>query len=460
MKKSCSITSHKYPRQIALEILTRLDKTGLHADQLLGDYFSGEATLSSREKAFITELVYGTLRWRNSIDWVIEQFSASPNRRISRQLRNLLRLGIYQVLYLDNIPVPASVYATIDLAKSSFNERTASLVNGVLRNVERNRARIPYPSLGEDPENAIAVRYSHPVWLAKQWLRAYGRSETVALCKANNITPPFTVRTNTLRITRDELVEHFLKEGLSCKPSSYVPEGIILHQPSDITRLPSFQKGWFMVQDEAAQLIGHLVSPRAGRSILELCAAPGGKTTHLAQLMGNQGRIVAVDIRRDKLTLLNENASRLGTKIIRTIVGDASCSLPLEAGETFDKVLLDVPCSGLGILRRHPEGKWAKSLRTASKLKRTQSAILKNAARYVKPGGIMVYSTCTLNAQENEQVVGEFISKAGGAFRTEAPLRHLPPHIRKWVDRRGYFRTFPHKGGMDGFFGVRMRRLA
>jgi len=264
LKKSYSITSHDHPRQIALEILTRLEKTGLHADQLLGDYFRDKATLSSREKAFITELVYGTLRWRNSIDWVINRFFTSPHRRVSRQLRNLLRLGIYQVLYLDNVPIPAAVYATVDLAKSFFNEKIASLVNGVLRNVERNRANIPYPPLHEDPANAIAIRYSHPVWLVKRWIQDYGISETIALCKANNTSPPFTIRTNTLRITRNELVQHFFREGLSCTPAPFAPEGIILYQPSDITRLASFQKGWFVVQDEAAQLIAHLVSPKSG----------------------------------------------------------------------------------------------------------------------------------------------------------------------------------------------------
>jgi 16S rRNA (cytosine967-C5)-methyltransferase len=459
LKKSYSTTSHKYPRQIALEILTRLEKTGSHADQLLGDYFRDKTTLSSREKAFITELVYGTLRWRNSIDWVIEQFSSSPHRRISRQLKNLLRLGIYQVLYLENVPIPASVYATVDLAKSSFNERTASLVNGVLRNVERNQAKIPYPPLHEDPANAIAIRYSHPVWLVKQWIHDYGVSETIALCKANNTAPPFTIRTNTLRIPRNELVEHFLRQGISCAPTPFAPEGIILSQPSDITRLSSFQKGWFVVQDEAAQLIAHLVFPKSGEDILELCAAPGGKTTHLAQLMNNQGRIVAVDIRLNKLALLKENESRLGVTIIKAVLGDASCALPLKDEEAFDKILLDVPCSGVGILRRHPEGKWVKSLRTASKLEKTQSAILKNAARYVKPGGIMVYSTCTLNAQENEQVVERFVSKTGGAFRVEAPLHYLPPQIERWIDRRGYLKTLPHRGAMDGFFGACLRKI-
>ncbi len=215
-----------------------------------------------------------------------------------------------------------------------------------------------------------------------------------------------------------------------------------------------------MVQDEAAQLIAHLVSPKPGENILELCAAPGGKTTHLAQLMNNQGRIVAVDIRLNKLALLEENGSRLGIAIIKALLGDASCSLPLKNKKEFDKVLLDVPCSGLGILRRHPEGKWVKSLRTISRLKKNQFTIIENAARYVKPGGIMVYSTCTLNAQENEHLVEKFLSRSGNTFHIEDPLPYLPSQVKRCIDRQGYLKTFPHRGSMDGFFGVRLRRIS
>lgn len=447
------------PRRIALEILNKVEKERIPANELLGKYFKNKADLSYREKAFITELVKGTLRWRDTLDWIIRQFSSYPDRRISRKLRNILRIGIYQVFYLKNVPVSVSIYATVELAKSLTNEKIASVVNGLLRNVERNRGKIQYPSLKQNPIKAIAVQYSHPAWLVKQWLHNYGTEETISLCKANNTPPPFTLRTNSLKITREKLIDHLCKEGLSCEATQYSPEGIVLRQPADITRLLSFQKGWFIVQDEAAQMISYLVNPKPGDHILELCAAPGGKTTHLAQLMNNQGYIVAVDIRLDKISLLKENLSRLQIDIIRTVLADASRCLPLKNNAGFNRVFLDVPCSGLGVLRRHPEGKWVKSLSTISKLEKIQLDIIQNASRYVKLGGIMVYSTCTLNSEENEYIVDKFLSKAGNKFQVEDPRPFLPSQVGVFVDDQGYFKTSPCQGSLDGFFGVRIRRI-
>ncbi len=448
------------PRQIALEILNRVEKEEVHADLLLSKYFKRRTDLSSREKALITELVYGIIRWRGSIDWVIEQFSTYPNRRISRSVRNILRIGIYQILYLSNIPISKAVYTTVDLAKSLTDEKIASMVNGILRNVDRSRAKIKYPSLQEDPVKAIVVQYSHPVWLVERWLHQYGINETISLCKANNTPPPFTIRTNSLKISRKELIKNLLKEGVECEPTPHSPEGIILHQPADVTRFSSFQKGWFMVQDEAAQMISYLLAPKPGEKILDLCAAPGGKTTHLAQFMKNQGCIFAVDIRQDKIAHLKENQSRLGIEIIRTILADATQKLPLKNNKEFDKILLDVPCSGLGILRRHPEGKWVKSSRTISRLEKIQSDIIQNASRYVKPGGIMVYSTCTFNPEENENVVDKFLYGARNKFQLENPRQNLPSQVEKFIDNRGYFRTFPSRDNMDGFFAACLRRIS
>ena len=399
------------PRRIALELLNTVDKKGVHADQLLGKGFKNKPELNPREKAFITELVYGVLRWRDSIDWVISAFSTQPHRPTSRLLHNLLRLGIYQVLYLTNIPVPISVSETVETAKEVFNEKIAKLVNGILRTVERNRNALPYPSFHDDPLKAIAIQYSHPLWLVEKWVEHYGVETTISLCKANNTSPPLIIRTNTLKTTRENLIESLNKEGLSSEPTAYSPDGILVHHPADITRLSSFQKGWFLVQDEAAQLISYLVNPKPGEYLLDICAAPGGKTTHLAQLMHNEGHIVAIDVRHDNTRLLKENQCRLGIEIIDPFLADATRPLPLlKEPRLFDKVLLDIPCSGLGILRRHPDGKWRKSLATIAKLKKTQWKIIHIASQYVKPGGILVYSTCTLNAEENETMIEQFLS--------------------------------------------------
>lgn len=450
----------KAPRLIALEILNRIEKEGGHADAYLGSYFTSRPELSYREKAFVTELVYGVLRRRNSIDWVLEHYSSHPQRRISRQIRNFLRLGIYQVLYLTHVPVPVSVSASVRLAKALTNQKIGSMANGLLRAVARNRETIPFPPITEDPPRAIAVRYSHPVWLVDLWLHQLGPEETIALCEANNTPPPFTIRTNTLKVTREKLIEALKHEGVSGEATRHSPEGIILSHPADITRLASFRKGWFFVQDEAAQLISFLVSPKAGEQVLELCAAPGGKTTHLAQLMHNQGLIIAVDWHLHKVVLLKENQARLGIGVIKPILADVQNDLPLSKDDHFDKVLLDAPCSGLGILRRHPEGKWTKSLDLINRLRTTQLTMLHHASRQVKRGGILVYSTCTMTPEENGGVVEEFLAESQHQFELEDPAHCLPFQGVPPVDSHGYVQTFPHRNGMDGFFGVRLRRVA
>jgi len=446
------------PRRIALEILHATDKKGVRADQLLGRAFKNHPELTPREKAFITELVYGVLRWRNYIDWLISNFISSPYRSLSRLLFNLLRLGTYQVLYLTKVPVPVSVSETVEIAKQLFNQKMANLVNGILRNIENNRNNLPELSLKNDPVQTIAIQFSHPDWLVKRWIKQYGTETTISLCKANNTAPELIIRTNTLQLTREELINHLSRIGLSCEPTKYSSEGIKIYQPSDITQLSAFQKGWFLVQDEAAQLISYLLHPKPGDHILELCAAPGGKTTHLAQLMNNQGKLIAIDIKADNLKLLQENQSRLKISIIKPILADATSPLPFQKEKLFDKVLIDVPCSGLGILRRHPDGKWRKSEATLAKLIQTQKKILNNAAFYVKAGGILVYSTCTLNATENEIMIENFLSSTGNDFVVENPLSFLPPQFSPLITSQGYLQTFPHRDGMDGFFGARLRK--
>jgi len=445
-----------YPRQIALTVLNNVEKGKSRADEAISKSFNRQPGLSSREKAFVIELVYGVLRWRDSLDWVIQQFFTRPNQKISRLIRNIIRIGVYQILYLDRIPVPVSVWTTVELAKDYTNNRISSLVNGLLRNIERNRDMIEYPSFKDDPIVAIATRYSHPAWLVEKWIDYYGEEQTISLCKANNTVPQFTVRTNTLKVTRKRLIEELQKEGMLCKATRHSPEGITLNHPADITRLSSFQKGWFFVQDEAAQMISFLVNPKKKENILDLCAAPGGKTTHMVQMMQNQGHIAAVDFSADKIALLRENKSRLGNNIISAVLSDAAVSLPFKYGRKFDKVLVDAPCSGLGILRRHPDGKWAKSPVTTKRMRKRQLAIIQNAALYVKSGGCLVYSTCTLNPEENEMVIEKFLSGSGNKFRIENPTPYLPSLITPFIDNRGYFQTLPHRDSMDGFFGVRL----
>lgn len=453
------MTAH--PRRISLDLLCAIEKNRTHANEVLSRCFAARgAALTSRERAFITELVYGVLRWRDTLDWLIRRFSTSPDRRLSRQVRNLLRLGIYQVLFLRQVPVGANVSATVALAKEIANQRVASWANGLLRTIDRARSALPLPSVDEAGAAAIALRYSHPEWLVTKWIEYLGEKDTLALCATNNTPPPFTVRANTLKVSREKLLQHLQGEGVRGEPAPYAPEAAHLQHPALINRLESFQKGWFFVQDEAAQLISHLVNPRPGERVLDLCAAPGGKATHLAQLTEDRGQIVAVDIRLEKLALVRENQVRLGISCIDCVLMDARSLAAFRKDLQFDKVLLDAPCSGLGILRRHPEGKYTKSPDLLATLAETQAEMLKAAAACVKRGGTLVYSTCTLNPAENEHMVEEFLSANRKTFQREDAGLFLPPSCASLIDRHGNLRTLPHRHDMDGFFAARLRRLS
>lgn len=451
------MTTH--PRRISLDLLCAIEKDRTHANEVLSKCFAGRSALTYQEKAFITELVYGVLRWRDTLDELIRCFSSAPDRRLSRQVRNLLRLGVYQVLFLTQVPVGTNVSATVELAKDVANQNVASWVNGLLRAVDRSRSDLPLPAPEEGSAAAIALRYSHPEWLVATWLESLGKEDTLALCETNNTPPPFTIRTNTLKVSREELLHGLREEGVRGEPAPYAPEAVHLQHPSLVNRLENFQKGWFFVQDEAAQLVSHLVSPRPGERVLDLCAAPGGKATHLAQLMEDRGQVVAVDVRPEKVALVRENQVRLGIDAIDCMLMDARRLPAFREDLRFDKVLLDAPCSGLGILRRHPEGKYTKSPELLATLAATQAEMLKAAAACVKEAGVLVYSTCTLNPGENDQVVEEFLSSTGEAFRREDAALFLPTSCASLVDRHGHLRTLPHRHDMDGFFAARLRRI-
>jgi len=405
----------------------------------------------------LTELLYGILRWRGRLDWTIRHFSKTPFEKIEIGILNTLRLGSYQILFLTRTPASAAVNESVELAKRIRGRGGASFVNAVLRSLIRQKGEIPYPKMDEDPGGHMAVTESHPSWLIRRWLEEMGVEETLRICKWDNQIAPLTLRTNTLKIDREQLIMKLRDKGLSPSPTLYSSEGIMLGGAPPVSELPFFKEGLYVIQDEASQLVTSILDPRPGECIFDACAAPGGKTTHIAQRMKNEGEVYALDLNRQKLGLIEEACQRVGIKIVKVLKGDASHSFPTPKGMKFDRILADVPCSGFGTLRRNPDLRWRKGEEEIKRLSEVQSSILRNLSSYVKEGGILVYSTCTVFHEENEDVVERFLSEHP-EFQLDQidqiPLDRCHPFIKK-----GYLKTFPPMSEMDGFFAVRLSKI-
>jgi len=441
------------PRQAACDVLIRIRKEGCYADQEMDRELTG-GQLSGPDRGLFAELVFGVLRRQGTLDHILAQLLDQPLAKLEPLVLILLRLGLYQLAYLDRIPESAAVNESVNMAKHSI-PRASGLINAVLRNYIRRREGITFPDPAAEPAAAMAARHSHPEWLAQQWLDQLGQEEAEQLAEASSRQPPLTLRANTLRTTRDELMARFAENGIAAVACLFSADGIRIDGRHHIPSLPGFRDGLFVVQDEASQIAGILLAPQQGERILDACAAPGGKATHLAQMMGNRGELLAMDVSSSKLPLVQETAQRLGIAIIRTRVADLlkTGAFPAEA---FDRVLLDAPCSGLGVIRRNPEAKWRLKPADITRLAIAQKVMLKNAAGMLKPGGTLLYSTCSTTFEENEGVVQDFLSHHHG-FVLEN-LNELFPAWRELFTTSGMFRAWPHRHAMDGFFAARLRK--
>jgi 16S rRNA (cytosine967-C5)-methyltransferase len=385
---------------------------------------------------------------------VIQHFSKIPFEKIEPGTLNILRLGLYQVLFLSRTPSSAAVNESVELAKRIRGKGGAGFVNAVLRSSIRQKDEILYPDRNQDPASHISVVQSHPLWLVQRWIKELGVEETLRICKYNNQISPLALRTNTLKINRADLIEKLQNKELKPLPSTFAEDGILLQDPPPTSELPFLKEGPYIIQDEASQLIASIVDPKPGERILDACAAPGGKTTHMAQKMENRGEIYALDLREGKLDLIEEMCQRLGITSVKTVKGDAATSLPIPKGLLFDRVLADVPCSGFGTLRKNPDLKWRKGEKDIKRLRELQLSILGNVSAYVKEGGMLVYSTCTVFHEENEDVVEKFLNEHS-EFQLDRMDQVLPGKFHVFI-RNGYFRTFPPNHGMDGFFAARL----
>ncbi|OIQ55763.1 16S rRNA (cytosine(967)-C(5))-methyltransferase RsmB [Neomoorella thermoacetica] len=445
-------------REAALQVIYRVTEEGAYAGLALDEVLKS-AGLDGRERALATELAYSAIKAWGTLDWALGLFLRQPLEKLPPWIRCVLRLGATQLLYVPRIPPRAAIYETVELAKKYGHRGTTGLVNGVLRHLDRRKDALPYPDGKTDPAGYLALRYYHPRWLVERWLEEFGYQETEYLCRADNEPPPTIARVNTLKTTKDVLAARLQAEGATVRPARYAPEGLVVEELGALEASPSFQEGLFYVQDEGSQLVSHALHPAPGAWVIDASAAPGGKTTHLAQLMADRGTILACDVHRGRLDLIAANCRRLGVTCVRTVLVDAR-----ELGERYpaaaDYLLIDAPCSGLGVLRRRPDARWRKEAPRTRELARLQLAILMGARQALKPGGVLVYSTCTLLPEENQEVVREFLDRAG-EFRPDSLepwLPVLPPDLLVTA-RQGWVQFLPQRHGTDGFFIARIKKL-
>ena len=440
-------------RGVALEVLVRTETTDAYADRLL-EALTDRAGLDPRDRGLAMELALGTLRWQRRLDWTLARASRRPLEDLAPWVRALLRLTAYQLAFLDRIPAWAAVHEAVELAKRRRSAGATAFVNGVLRAIASAPRPWPVPTAA-DPVEALALRASHPTWLVERWWARYGPEETEALALAMNEAPSVVVRANTLRLGVDAVAAALHAAGVGAVPTRFAPEGFSLERVGDLRRLAALREGSVAVQDEAAILVGHALGPLPGEMVADVCAAPGTKTTHLAALMANQGRIVAADPNAARLELLRAACARLGATIAEPRLADAR-TLAGDIGPMCDRVLVDAPCSNLGVLRRNPDGKWRRQPNDFATLVPAQATILEAAADLVRPGGVLVYATCSLEPEENEAVVAGLRAR-----RPEFAPDPLPPAVpaacRAAPD---VFQMTPHRHGSDGFTAHRLRRRA
>lgn len=447
-------------RLISLGILNAVDQDNKTLDHLLNSAFIRNGNLPRREKNLIVTIVYGVLRHRGRLDWMLSHFVKTSLAKVDPPVLNILRIGLFQVVYLSRIPASAAVHTAVETAKTLKKPWLAKFVNGVLRSAVREYDRLRLPDPEVDPVAALSIEYSMPEWLIRRWVLRFGIPETRRLCDTVNTLPPLTLRVNTLKTTREALLTSGRIHAGSIEATRCSPDGLRLTEPgTPIDALPGFAEGLFQVQDEAAQLVTLLLDPLPGETVMDACAGMGGKTGHIAQHMQNRGKVLALDVRPEKLNKIQPEMRRMGMEIVETRTRDILAPAAGPDIGKFDRVLLDAPCSGLGVLRRNPDIKWRLSPDRLDFCRSRQIDLLDRISRFVKPGGVLVYAVCSMEPEENEEVAAAFLT-AHPEYAVDKNPAVIPIEVLSLLDADGFLRTFPHRDDMDGFFAVRFRRCA
>ena len=413
-----------------------------------------------RDRALATDIVTGTLRWQRQLDYLIEHFAKRPIAKLDAEVLQILRLGAYQLLHLDRIPAAAAVNDAVAMTRRARKTSAAGLVNAVLRAISRNSHRLPLPPRppNGDPLPYLEVSLSHPGWLAHRWLMRYGFDAAEAWEQFNNDPAPLTIRVNTLKTDAASLTRALAENGVTVEPARYAPDGLIVTAGNPL-RTSLAGTGHFFLQDEASQLVALMGSPEPGMRVLDTCASPGGKTTAMAAMARDRAEIVATDVRRARVELLRETVDASGARNIRIQQADLEAGLPFQ--REFDVVFVDAPCSGLGTIRRDPDIRWRRREADLEPLASAQARMIRNAAEAVRPGGRLIYSTCSSEPEENDRVVADFLVGTGDFTHVDLSRENstYASALAPVIDDRGMLRTLPHKHGLEAFYGAVLRRV-
>ncbi|MDZ7373628.1 MAG: 16S rRNA (cytosine(967)-C(5))-methyltransferase RsmB [candidate division KSB1 bacterium] len=436
-------------RELAIKLVAEAEKRKAYVDLLLASRLRNVA--DGRKRAFVTELVRGTVRWRRYLSWIAKKHYRGNYLSVPVDVKAAIEVGIYQLVFLSRVPDFAAVSSTVEIVKRRHGQAWADRTNAILRSVQRASHEALEPK-SKDPVRKLAIRWSHPDWMVERWLRQFGKEETIALLRANNEPAPLTVRVNRTKINPDDLVEVLRTKGIDAERLPAHEHFVHLRELSvSLEELDEFREGYFTPQDPSAYLLVQLLNPRSEDTVFDVCAAPGGKATAIAEVIGPNGRVIASDLRPRRLNLVRKGSQRLGLRNIRLVAADAR-ALPFRAAGT---VLVDAPCSGTGVLRRRVDLRWQRQQDQVTELARLQLEILLAVADRQQAGDAIVYATCTLEREENEEVVANFLS-ARSQYVVDPAQKYVGAH---YCTDAGYLRTYPHRHHLDGVFGARLVRI-
>ncbi|CAM4465899.1 16S rRNA (cytosine(967)-C(5))-methyltransferase RsmB [Paenibacillus xylanexedens] len=444
-------------RTLAVKVLSAVEQDGAYSNLELNRRLK-EADLSPADAGLATELVYGTIARLNTLDYFLERYVAKGVSKLQPWVRSLLRISVYQMIYLDRIPEHAVVSEAVNLAKKLGHQGISGMVNGVLRNMIRNREELRIPEHLPVAER-ISLEHSHPLWMVERWIAQYGEETAEAICRANNEPPAVSVRVNTTMTTREKLMHEMTSTGAVVEASRLSSDGILVRSGGNMALTSWYRDGLFSVQDESSMLVAEAVAPEVDQLVLDCCAAPGGKTAHMAEKMQDRGRIVANDVHAHKRQLILDQAERLGLTCIDAVTGDALDLNERYPEASFDRILLDAPCSGLGVIRRKPDVKWTKTVKDIEDIAGLQRELLDQVAPLLKPGGILVYSTCTIEPAENEDMVAGFLNRHPEYSPAEASVWSESETVNLKVVNGG-IQILPQYAHSDGFFIARLTKTA
>lgn len=449
---------HIDPRKTALDILVKVQSRRLPLDLVIEDFRNTITQMDPKDRRLMNAIVYGVLRWRNRLDRVIAESSRTPLKKIDPKVRDILRIAIFQLIYLDRVPDSAAIHTAVELSKAFGKGNVAGFVNGVLRNAQENWRKVYDPPKNIPVVEQIAWQHALPIWMAERWVNRFGPKRAMDLATSLNRIPPITMRVNTLRTSTDRLLEEMKDRVGQIEANPWLPDALDFSHPDGaIDRLPGFRDGMFQIQDAAAQLVGHLLAPRPGERVLDACAGYGGKTGHIAQLMENKGELIAADVSGNKLFRLQHEMQRLGITMVKTEVGDLSDPEKVTRLGRFDRILVDAPCSGMGVIRRNPDIKWVRDRDGFGKFSDRQFRLIDALCRQLRPGGLLVFAVCSTEPEETTEVVEAFTA-AHPEMKVESPGTKFPESAAPFVTETGCLLPWQHSFHVDGFFAVAFRK--